>query len=567
MREAVAAAAVGLVIAAVGGGASASTAPPTLAKEELRSQPAVDLVQLIQAGAGAQSSVGPDVRVNDPQVPPPEGLLGRSETTLAASADGLNVIAGWNDAQGFCGPPFGAECDKGNQNGLSGFARSGTAGLTWVDDGAPPVIDNIYTRGDPWMDRGGSGGETYYYANLAVDAETGADLGVSVHTGEFQGRRNFRWRHLQVFNAPNAPDDFYDKEALVAGTGFNAATAYVSLTNFQELCDIPQNGFGQIEVWRTHDEGEMWEGPTIAGPEQEDSRRNCGNFGTVQQSSQPALAPDGTVYVVWNTGPTFNPDGSVDVNGTIQVARSLDSAHTWEAPVEVSDVNAMWFNPPVAYNRPRINTHPRIDVAQSGPHEGRVFVTYYSALEPVQAAPQVECPPEVPPGSVCFGQNLVSSQVFVRYSDDRGETWSDATPVAPAPPPTRVKRWWPDVTVGENGVVHVVYLQSRERQKTRDPNDVECNISLGAPNRRVGPNSSLVNTFWTYSQDGGDSFSMPLKVSSKTSNWCTVVSSIRPNMGDYIDADATAGNEVYMTWADGRNGVPDTFFARAIGPK
>jgi len=33
-----------------------------------------------------------------------------------------------------------------------------------------------------------------------------------------------------------------------------------------------------------------------------------------------------------------------------------------------------------------------------------------------------------------------------------------------------------------------------------------------------------------------------------------------PNMGDYIGA-TTAGTHIYTTWADGRNGVPDTFFS------
>src|SRR5216684_6247303 len=44
-----------------------------------------------------QLVVGPNVRVNDPQ----QGLLGRSETTVAASGDGEQVLVGFNDAQGF----------------------------------------------------------------------------------------------------------------------------------------------------------------------------------------------------------------------------------------------------------------------------------------------------------------------------------------------------------------------------------------------------------------------------------------------------------------------------------
>ena len=53
---------------------------------------------------------------------------------------------------------------------------------------------------------------------------------------------------------------------------------------------------------------------------------------------------------------------------------------------------------------------------------------------------------------------------------------------------------------------------------------------------------------------------MPLKLSSGTSSWCTpsgnVISNIRPNMGDYIDAQAGPGLKVYGLWADGRDAGP-----------
>lgn len=501
------------------------------------------------SGTGQPPRVGPNVQVNAPQVGLPDGLLGRSETTVAAAGNGTHLVAGWNDADGFCGPPFGAPCPPPPVPGLSGYGYSSDGGLTWTDGGAPPVFDGAMTRGDPWLDAGGANGNTFYYANLAVNASDAASRGVIVHRGRFNGN-TFEWYDAAVFDAPKneaTPGaDFYDKEALVAGENGNKSV-YVSVTNFQEICGNPQFGFGQIEVWRSMDGGDTWQGPAIAGPEAPDSVASCANEGTLQQSSVPAVGPKGEVYVVWQYGPTFDAVGNTSTDADIVVARSLDGGATFEPFVKVADINSMRQNPPVAYNRSRINDHPRIDVALAGPNRGRVYVTFYSAVSPVSA----------PNPTV---QSLVSSQVYLSYSDDQGMTWSTPTPVAPAVPATGVKRFWPVVTVESNGNVDVVYYESLEQQATPDPSDIECNISIGGGLFRTGVNSSLIDTYWVQSKDGGMTFGAPVRVSTATSNWCTTVSNIRPNLGDYIGS-AGGANRVLPVWADGRNGVPDTFFA------
>src|SRR6266851_4762182 len=408
--------------------------------------------------------VGPNIRANAPQLAFPNGLLGRSETTVASTSDAQSIIVGFNDAQGFCGAPFGVPCTPETPPGLSGFAFSTDGGLTFTDGGAPnpALFSNVFTRGDPWMDRGGFDNLTFYYANLSVDATTGADLGASVHRGHFDGLGGFAFQDVRTFNAPNAPNDFYDKEAIATAKDLSGA-GYVSLTNFIKVCGFPQAGFGQIEVWRTHDGGNTWSGPVIVSPDMTDitdpNNPSCGSGGVLQQSSVPAIGPNGEVYVAWQLGPHLGPTGT---SAQIVVARSLDGGATFGTPVVVANINSMRNDPPVGYNRDRINDHPRIAVATSGSFKGRVYVTYYSALAPVTAGALSFCPsPPFPSGSRCRAQQLTSSQVFVSFSDDKGLTWTSGGTVAPAPPATGVKRWWPVVNVeppaDEHGDVKLVY--------------------------------------------------------------------------------------------------------------
>jgi hypothetical protein len=536
--------------------------------------------------------VGPNVRVNRAQILPAAGRLGRSETTVAADEDGERIVVGFNNAQGFCGEPFGRPCTPGTPPGLSGYGFSTDGGRTFTDGSAPQVMNHVFTRGDPWLDRGGKDRRTFFYANLAVDdraiivpgvSRTIIDLGVSVHRGHFRDD-TFVWEDVRHFNAPNAvhlcanraprtdrtPCDSYDKEAIaVDKTG--KGLGVVSLTNFIERCGFSQDGFGQIEVWRTTDGGNTWVGPVIVGGDltfdiNPAHTSTCGKAGRLQQSSVPAIGPDGEVFVTWQRGPDLGvPAASTGaVTAQIVVARSLDGGVTFGPPVEVATINTMRNNPPVGFNRDRINDHPRIAVVAAGRFKGRVFVSYATAVATVTAAPLTEftCPPGTPTeAKPCFsrGQRLTSSQVLVKYSDDLGLTWSTAIPLAPTPPPAGLKRWWPVVTADPSGVVSVVYYESQEAPVLTTSN---CGIifnGLGT-RRRDGPANSLVNTFIATSQDGGLSFDPPVQVSTATSNWCTSQWGVFPNFGDYIGSARTE-DRVLATWADSRNGPVDTFFA------
>lgn len=498
---------------------------------------------------GHYSGSTSNIQVNDPQQSYPDGLLGRSETSIAATWDGRHLVAGWNDAQGFCGDPFGVPCTP--QAGLSGYAYSTDGGKTWTDGGAPPLLDNVFTRGDPWLT---SDGKNIFYANLAIDATTGADLGVSVHTGHFTHDGGFEWTDVQVLSSPankDNPDfDFYDKESITMATDGSGA-GYVSVTNFQGICGIPQFGYGTITLWRTHDSGKTWQGPTVVSPDQsfvlDPNDPACGYYGSVQQGSVVGIGPHGEVYVTWVKGPTYTDEVSpyyVSPYSQIMEATSYDGGKTFKTPVVVSTYNSAHNDAPVAFNRPTILDSPRISVATSGMHRGRVYISYFAAVSPVTNYLDYSI------------QEITSTQVHLAYSDNGGRSWREGNVVAD-PPQNTVKRFWPVVVTEPTGVVDIIYYQSIEDPSTQTQ---ACNMRLQNGQTRSGMAHSLMDVYWVQSFNGGRTFGKPFKVTTETTDWCNVAWNSYPNMGDYIGAAATF-NHVFAVWADGRNGVPDTFFS------
>jgi hypothetical protein len=261
------------------------------------------------------------------------------------------------------------------------------------------------------------------------------------------------------------------------------------------------------------------------------------------------------VYLVWQFGPFADADGVFATTSSIAFSRSLDNGATFSARKLLVSYNNMRENPPVGYAKNRMNDQPRIAVARSGAHRGRIYVTFYQSVQPVQ--------------SPATQQSLVSSQAYVMYSDTRGRSWSTPQAIAPAVPATGVKRFWPTVAVRPNGDVDILYLESREQQATTDPTDLECNVLIGGGQRREGTASSLVDTYLVQSRNGGLTFGAPIKVSTETSNWCEAayqgVGGLYSNFGDYLGLD-TAQNRTFALWPDGRNGFSDIFFARIKGP-
>jgi hypothetical protein len=501
--------------------------------------------------------VGRNIRVNAPQGLFPNDWPNRNTPSIAASTDGQELVTVFEDFQGFCGAPNNRPCPPPTPPGLTGFSYSTNGGRTWTDGGAVPPIGAPQTAGHPWVDRGGEGDEEVFFtASRMRTTVTGLSEGIGVHRGRFVNG-SFAWDGGQILRSPGAGDN--NTRPAIAAAKDGSGAAYVVYSNIIELCGIPSFGFGQIEVWRTHDGGDTWQGPVIAGP---DTAENpdpedplCGVTGPLQVAPAVSIGTHGEVYVVWQRGPRFlDVDLNIDPVSAIMFARSLDGGVTFGPPQVLSVINANYENTPVGHGKSRQNDQARIAVATTGLYRGRIYVTYY---EPVR---QVQVPATT--------QSDVSSQIYMTWSDDKGQTWSTPKAMTRTVAPTGVKRFWPTVSVRAGGDVDVVYLESREKQLTPDPDDIECNVPIGGGLFRAGPLSSHVNTYWIQSHDGGVTFSPAVRVSAQTSNWCNTFyvfsGAVFSNIGDYIGT-VSVGNRTLVTWPDGRNGFSDVFFAEVRG--
>jgi hypothetical protein len=495
-----------------------------------------------------------NVQVNEDQLAFPDDYPGRSTASLASSADGQELLATWDDLQGFCGPPNNRACTPPDEPGLTGFGYSTDGGQTWIDGGAPPVIGETQSAGHGWVDRGGApGNEVYYLATRNRVTETAASLGVGVYRGHFENG-TFVWDNSHLILP--AEVDFISRPSIAARKN-NSGAVYVAVINAIELCNVPFAGFGQVEVYRSHDFGETWQGPVVVSPDAAENNDpedpDCGNAGPFQIAPAATVGPRGEVYVAWVYGPRITAAGTGPTS-QISFSRSLDGGRTFSPRKNVIQINTMFTNAPVGYGKNRMNDQPRIAVATGGPHRGRIYISFQEPVKPV--------------AGTGGEQSVVSSQAYVTWSDDQGETWSTPQAIASPVPATRLKRFWPTVTVRPNGDVDVVYMESRERQVTPNPTDIECDVPIGGGLRRTGTRSSLVDTYMVQSRDGGESWSTPVRISKETSNWCTAAyifpSAVYSNFGDYLGT-VSLPNRTLATWPDSRNGWADIFFAEIVG--
>jgi len=431
-------------------------------------------------GLGARPRDLADVLVNDRS----QIGIGQSETTIADH--GGTLVVAWNDAAGFYDPEIGA----------TGWGVSWNRGKSFFDGGGLPnlPVPGFIHLGDPGLAVGNNG--VFYLSDICLifpgaffDFDHPFTSGVCVTRGTRQGQ-TIHWDTPVLAASAPGLESFLDKPLIA--TDRQGQDVYVSFTSFDFEGDV---FLGQpIEVVASHDGGRTFGPPVAAGP----------FIGLGQQGSEPAVGPNGELYVVWVRYRS-------STQGEVVVAKSTDGGRSFGAPVRAASFFPVNTEVP-GYNREGINDFPRIDVARSGPYRGEVYVSFQDASRSL-------------------------ADVLVAHSPD-GHQWS--TPVLVNDDLTDYQ-FWPVVTVEPGGNVDVVWYD-----------------------RRLNPGTAITNVFWAQSTDNARTFRPNVRVTDVGSDWAAAVTDIVPNFGDYIDA-SSGGNRTYGTWGDGRLGDPDVFFSELRG--
>jgi hypothetical protein len=272
------------------------------------------------------------------------------------------------------------------------------------------------------------------------------------------------------------------------------------------------------------------------------------------QGSDIAVAPDGTVYVVWRQ---FAFSGASNAGDGIVVVKSTNGGKTFSNPSFVfpitpydrsdsggaRDCGSLTSLCQSGFTFPRTDTLPQA----ASDSNGNLYVTY-EQLDPATDNGDTYRPD---------GQ----SQAVVQKSSDGGATWSGPTIVDDQ---SVGDQFWPNLAFDPTGAgtLALIYYDSRgdsgysvNRPPGNDastPTAKNVCISNGVGTQPC----DVLDTYIATSTDGGTTWS-PTKVSSlgHQPDYEMFGGRTVPFQGDYLWVDARGG-AIYGTWTDNRDVVP-----------
>jgi hypothetical protein len=289
------------------------------------------------------------------------------------------------------------------------------------------------------------------------------------------------------------------------GSGSSVWVSYVTYSPNQIVVQgAPVTGLGAVGAF---------------GPAETVPGSGTGIFGAV------AVGPGGQVLVSYQT-PFGKPDSLGNQNGRSHVFTSLDPDGLGPAGFSPhQDVTSLNISADALIPaQPHQGVDAEVGVVydrSGGPHRGRAYMVYSDKTS----------------------KGGDDTNVFVRFSDDDGTTWSG--PARANDDPGTNSQFLPRIALDQTtGYVAASWYDCRNDLGAGGPGDAD-----GIANDEA--------QFWaTVSADGGLSFAPNVQVSAGTSSANAAWTGINQDYGDYTGLDFYGG-KFYPAWADNSNSTGD----------
>lgn len=418
---------------------------------------------------------------------------GQAEVSLAVDPTGQHIVVGYNDTRGFFISPLS----------VSGIAYSDDGGATFTDAGQLPAQGNTALNGsigttkypevfgDPDIKYvpGGTGLQFIYASIMVKGLGTAPTFTSTAQTLCILTSTNggHSWQgpyEITPATNPNSTGDAADKEFIDVDP--DTGRVIVSWSNFTS------SNPGGVEISTTFSDNIMSGNPPSW------STRNVLNAGasTFDTGSIPRFAGNlsNEVYVAWSrSSSTTGTSYSGSPYTRTAFARSTDNGVTWNTAVNLSSDTF-----PIDYipGNDRVHSFPGLAVdTSSGARKGNVYTVYVG------------------------NGNHDGGDIAFQRSTDRGVSFSSPVFLNSRPGSDRAQ-WFPYVAVDpDTGRIHVIY-----------------------DDQGIAKSGDLMEMTWTYSDDGGLTWSKPAPLTSRPFRGGYGNDTGQPNLGDYNGATARGGS-------------------------
>jgi len=381
----------------------------------------------------------------------------QNEPSVKFNAKYLNkVLAAWRDFRTGVSPALRR----------IGYSYSNDGGTTWSVSQLIPVLDpNHPLASDPVVVSDTSG--NFYVCTVSLTTAGALDLLVFKST---DGGATFANYYFVQGGGANSEDKEWMICDLTKGSSPYKNNLYISWTRFGAPAGIL--------LTKSTNGGVNWTSPVQV------------SSGGGVQGSDPAIGPNGEVYVVWV--------GGTATNDIIYFNKSTNGGATFGTEANI----AQGLSPNITITSSGV-TFPSIDCDLSGgPRNGYLYTVW------------------------CDARNG-DPDIFLIRSSNGGTNWSTPVRVNDDVVGNGKLQCWPWISVNEQGKIAILYYDSR--------------------------NSVLTNTIEAWlarSTDGGQTF-INEKLSSTPFTATSPNSDVR--FGDYINMDYS-GNRIATVWTDQRAG-------------